>query len=415
MKGEGKTKVYLFGAGVNGKKIASIIGEESIIAFVDNSHSVIGERILGVEVISFLNFVKEYKGEEVLITSVYMANDIEQQLRKERITNIYKCPFIPSNMIDIVKWTRGLFEKYKILDVPEINLYPFNLLTRSIAARIREQGYGGKIKLLDNEDELNIGANEAQGDFLMVLCDEENICSPQIIDLSCDNCGGLDFEGLRKYKNIYKDDKCFIIGNGPSLTSNDLDILYRNNIKCFGCNGIYKIFDQTNWRPDYYILGDPDAFRSNGHILRGQKYFVADVMKQFDLEGSSIEYFHHIFKVSKEGYALFSDDIVHGVSGGGTATFVMLQFAVYMGFKEIYLLGVDFSWGENGGKTHFCNEYVDSKYEIKIRENVKHKNMLLKTYESAQKYTKEHGIKIYNATRGGNLEVFERVDFDFLF
>ena len=51
MKGEGKTKVYLFGAGVNGKKIASIIGEESIIAFVDNSHSVIGERILGVEVI----------------------------------------------------------------------------------------------------------------------------------------------------------------------------------------------------------------------------------------------------------------------------------------------------------------------------------------------------------------------------
>lgn len=68
-------------------------------------------------------------------------------------------------------------------------------------------------------------------------------------------------------------------------------------------------------------------------------------------------------------------------------------------------------WGENS----FCNEYVDSKYEIKIRENVKHKNMLLKTYESAQKYTKEHGIKIYNATRGGNLEVFERVDFDFLF
>lgn len=415
MEGEGKTKVYLFGAGVNGKKVASIIGKENIIAFVDNSQSVIGERVLGVEVIPFLNFVKEYRGEEVLITSVYMADDIEQQLRKERITNIYKCPFIPSNMMDIRKWTRGFFEKYKILDVPEMYLYPFNLLTRSIAARIREQGYVGKIKLLNNVDELKIGVNETHGDFWMVLCDEENICSQKIIDLSCDNCGGLDFEGLRKYKNIYKDDKCFIIGNGPSLTSNDLDILYRNNIKCFGCNGINKIFNQTEWRPDYYFLGDPDSFRSNGCILEDQTYFIADVMKQFNFKETNIEYFHHIFHLSKEGYPLFSDDIVCGVSGGGTGTFVMLQFAAYMGFNEIYLLGVDFSWGERGGKTHFCDGYVDPKFEIKVRENIRNKNMLLKTYESAKKFAEEHGIKIYNATRGGNLEVFKRVDFDLLF
>ena len=39
----------------------------------------------------------------------------------------------------------------------------------------------------------------------------------------------------------------------------------------------------------------------------------------------------------------------------------------------------------------------------------------LLAYQSAKKYADAHGIKIYNATRGGNLEVFERVDFDSLF
>jgi hypothetical protein len=36
-------------------------------------------------------------------------------------------------------------------------------------------------------------------------------------------------------------------------------------------------------------------------------------------------------------------------------------------------------------------------------------------YEAAERYAKEHGIKIFNATRGGRLETFERVDFDDLF
>ena len=41
-------------------------------------------------------------------------------------------------------------------------------------------------------------------------------------------------------------------------------------------------------------------------------------------------------------------------------------------------------------------------------------NMVL-AYKSAKKYADSHGIRIYNATRGGKLEVFERIDFDSLF
>ena len=37
------------------------------------------------------------------------------------------------------------------------------------------------------------------------------------------------------------------------------------------------------------------------------------------------------------------------------------------------------------------------------------------SYQAAKQYAQTHGIKIKNATRGGKLNVFQRVDFDSLF
>lgn len=80
-----------------------------------------------------------------------------------------------------------------------------------------------------------------------------------------------------------------------------------------------------------------------------------------------------------------------------------------MGFKEIYLLGVDFTGAdEHGGKyNHFYSE--------KELTSVSYTDQVKNSYEKAKKYADEHGIKIYNATRGGKLEIFPRVDFDSLF
>ena len=76
----------------------------------------------------------------------------------------------------------------------------------------------------------------------------------------------------------------------------------------------------------------------------------------------------------------------------------------------IYLLGVDFSYGRNksGQKyTHFHEEKELTATGFSQYDGA--------SYEAAEAYTKKHGIKIYNATRGGYLEVFERVNFDNLF
>ena len=82
-----------------------------------------------------------------------------------------------------------------------------------------------------------------------------------------------------------------------------------------------------------------------------------------------------------------------------------------MGFDEIYLLGMDNSNWEKA-----CGD--DFGLESPIMSN---KSEKLVTWVCRNAYTRvkaasvEYGFKIYNATRGGCLEEFERVKFDNLF
>ena len=50
-----------------------------------------------------------------------------------------------------------------------------------------------------------------------------------------------------------------------------------------------------------------------------------------------------------------------------------------------------------------------------VNAGVYHVDLIMKGYICAKRFCDEHGIKIYNATRGGKLEVFPRVDFDEVF
>ena len=89
-----------------------------------------------------------------------------------------------------------------------------------------------------------------------------------------------------------------------------------------------------------------------------------------------------------------------------------MQLAAYMGVKEIYLLGVDFTYGGQEKNVEYTHFYGTDKSGNASIGYVKHVAL---AYQSAKEYADSHGIKIYNATRGGKLEIFERVDFDSLF
>ncbi len=217
--------------------------------------------------------------------------------------------------------------------------------------------------------------------------------------------------------NLYSGKRCFIIGNGPSLRVEDLEKL-KDEI-CFGSNRIYNIFDKTDWRPTYYCVQDIKLIeKSTDEInkIRGINKIIG-IVKYIPYKKLTNAYFINLH--CKEFYPdlpEFSVDVANaGIYEGYTVSYMCLQLAIYMGFKEIYLLGIDHSYSvdtnpdgtirkKSGLKDHFSEK-------DKI-DNIPQTYKSTLAYESAEKYAKNNGIKIYNATRGGKLEVFERLDFD---
>lgn len=230
-------------------------------------------------------------------------------------------------------------------------------------------------------------------------------------------------EELKKFKNICQGKRCFIIGNGPSLKASDLNCL--KDEYTFAANRIYEIFDQTDWRPWSYVVVDEEVLRKNyKNILKVQckyRFLLWKVLKD-DPDTQAVRIFENLkeFTINRgDDYtAYIPEEISTGFSRGYTVTFTSIQLAIYMGFKEIYLLGVDFNYSiyiDENDKIHHNNDVDDYFINNEQAPSPANYGANLYAYQKAKEYADAHGIRIYNATRGGKLEVFERVNFDDLF
>ena len=104
-----------------------------------------------------------------------------------------------------------------------------------------------------------------------------------------------------------------------------------------------------------------------------------------------------------------------------------LQLALYMGFKEIYLLGTEhdtlvalqydhFYDKEESIISRSCEETDGTgKLNDTYSHQVQCTYNLWEQYKVLKKMAERKGVKIYNATIGGQLDIFERVDFKTLF
>lgn len=231
-----------------------------------------------------------------------------------------------------------------------------------------------------------------------------------------------NYKRLLTYKNKHKGERCFLIGNGPSLKASDLDLL--KDETCFGCNMIHKIFDQTDWRPTYMCAIDKELIY---HLYpRFEKEFPYPLFVN-KASYNRMQYFPeeicYVQNVSDDKYKVKGNMMAYYIPSKATVMSFMLELAMYMGFKEICLIGVDCT-STFSGKGHFIQNYMkqeDIKKECeKIRKRLGVPNMTAEdmgryyyevsvyAYKVIEKYAKKHGIKIYNCTRGGALEEFER-------
>ena len=221
---------------------------------------------------------------------------------------------------------------------------------------------------------------------------------------------------IKKYKNRHKGGRCFILGNGPSLQVKDLELI--NEEICFAGNRIFDIFPKTDWRPDYYFCVDKNAvYQLNSEIERMNNItrFIEFSGRKAINNSDDIIYINsnpffriNLFNDSKTG---ISEKPEHMFWYGYTVVYPMIQMALYMGMKEIYLLGVDFNYstviGKFGNVKHKNNvqDYFSNRKDNNAFLNY---HSVLYSYECARNYCEKHNIKIRNCTRGGKLEVFIR-------
>lgn len=227
-------------------------------------------------------------------------------------------------------------------------------------------------------------------------------------------------------RNSHKGERCVIVGNGPSLRSEDLDRLKQLGVPTFATNRIYNIFESTSWRPTYYIIEDVDILHGiEEHVtaLQAEKKLMPVQFDWYENERiPGTDYFYMDYQSDLQDSYGVSMDVPHGVRCMGTVTTTCFHFAMHMGFSEIYLIGMDHSYSKTVGrdgkitKDSTVQNHFACDNDAYVSNAVFHVDIVTEAYERFEHLSRKIGtFRIFNATRGGKLEVFERADFDSVF
>ena len=230
---------------------------------------------------------------------------------------------------------------------------------------------------------------------------------------------------LKKYKDIHKGKRVFLIGNGPSLKDTELDLI--KGEYSIAMNGISEIFGKTKWRPSYYVY--TSTMIENKDWENVWSKFVDNVLKEDIIKAfiwrrfsriindkyNNIEWLNNV--TDNKGNYLISEkwwpkNIEERIDKSATTMNVALQLANYMGFNEIILLGCDLmkeSTDVKNDQNHFCKLYYkpfgnDKNKISKYNEKIKN------VYILARKNIPQN-IKIYNASLITKLDVLPKIDY----
>jgi hypothetical protein len=232
---------------------------------------------------------------------------------------------------------------------------------------------------------------------------------------------------LANIRNSYQGKRCFIIGNGPSLKKTDLSRLQGEYT--FGMNRIYLLFPELGFTttfflsvndlvieqcaPDILALPIPKFLSWRSHDI------IRSVLGEEDHipETPPLVFLHTTYTGPR-----FATDARQRMWEGATVTYVALQLAYHMGFGQTILIGVDHNFSTQGKPNttiisqgddpdHFSGNYFGKGFRWQLPDL----DTSEQAYAMAQAAYADAGRQILDATIGGKLTVFPKVDYGTLF
>jgi hypothetical protein len=231
--------------------------------------------------------------------------------------------------------------------------------------------------------------------------------------------------------------RCFVIGNGPSLKGMDLRPLAGEFT--IAANSFYKHPDASAIDLKYLCIFDPHFMQDQpravewhqtvAQTLPGATMVLHEsarplVVRHGLYAGREVHYARSGFQTHELKYVDFDLRRPRNV-GMTTGSTIAIPLAIFLGFREIVLIGFDCNWlADTGRSYHFydTHEYfpefdsVDKDgrgygYEAFLR-------IIQREFEShrlIRAKAESLGVRIVNATQGGLLDVYERADYAALF
>ena len=226
---------------------------------------------------------------------------------------------------------------------------------------------------------------------------------------------------LGEMKDIHKGKRAFIIGNGPSLKQTDLNKL-KNEIT-FGMNRIYLAFPEWGFTTTYICVTNDlvvEQFVDDFNELTMPKFIAWRSHRHFSQQLPISQLPTFVYTSYTSPY--FATDARRRLWEGATVTNLALQLAYHMGIERSILVGVDHNFKDKGeaNKTvvsqgddpnHFMPNYFGNGVKWQLPD--------LDTSEIGYTFAREAyrkaGREVVDATVGGKLTIFPKVDYNLLF
>jgi hypothetical protein len=256
----------------------------------------------------------------------------------------------------------------------------------------------------------------------------------------------------KKLSDTKISERCFIVGNGPSLRKMDLALLKDEVV--FTVNTIMTdtaLYESLN--SDFHILIDPLYYNLNPEIPgdmdtvgllrqvnhKGKKpkcivlYEGKKALEKYGLD-KELDLYYIFQHRNLTGCYPFKINMCRNMPVSQNVVQAAIFSAIYMGYKKIYLIGCDMTSffltyvsDDEGEKvvSESYHAYTYSRGEIhtilKSSQLYDNEYMLYdyaKTFTIFKRiriYAEKNGIEIYNSTKGGGLDVFKRIRYESLF
>jgi len=227
--------------------------------------------------------------------------------------------------------------------------------------------------------------------------------------------------------------RCFVIGNGPSLKGMDLTRIAGDF--SIGANSFYKHPDAARVGLGFLCIFDPhfmkdeprgvEWHRTVEKLLPGTSFMLhhsarALVQKHGLYPGREVFYARSGIQTHEASRVDFDFRRPRNV-GMTTGSSIAIQLAIYLGFREIYLVGFDCNWLENTGASyHFyeAHEYFPEFDSIAADgRGIGYENFLkiiqreFESHRLIRARAEAAGVRIFNATDGGLLDAYPRVSY----